>query len=79
MTGRTTRSAISSQDALEQLSPRERLLFAQVIYELGSERWAEVSKLLAQHPLIDRPKGFFGPQSCQGIYLTMMKEVGIEV
>ncbi|KAG8966097.1 hypothetical protein FRC03_012509 [Tulasnella sp. 419] len=76
MATRTTRTGISINDVLATLSNREKLLFAQVLYELGANDWTEVSKLLIQHPLIDRPKGFFSPQLCYKIYVGLMKENG---
>ncbi|KAG9016133.1 hypothetical protein FRB93_011607 [Tulasnella sp. JGI-2019a] len=65
----------SMQDTMASLSLRDRLLVSQVIYELGCD-WTKVSQLVIRHPLIDRPKDFFSPRACQGIYLQLMKDFG---
>lgn len=54
----------------------ERLLFAQVVYEVGSGDWVRVLDILSKHPLIKRPKNFFSIQSCQSVYLSLMEEIG---
>ena len=51
----------SIQDAIEKLSIREKLLLSQAIYECGSSKWDEVSKLIVSHPLTERPNAFFSP------------------
>jgi len=75
---RRTRAASSFDDALQQMSTRERLLIAQVVYEVGTGDWDEVSQLMSNHPLITRPKGFFSPQSCSAMHSTLMSEIGYE-
>ncbi|KAF8759561.1 bromo domain [Rhizoctonia solani] len=53
----------SLQDAIEKLSVREKLLLSQAIYEYGSSKWDEVSKLVVAHPLTERPNTFFSQMS----------------
>ncbi|KAG8949303.1 hypothetical protein FRC04_008905 [Tulasnella sp. 424] len=78
MATRSARSAPSIDDIVAQLSLRDRLLFAQVIYELGCSDWSAVAGLLAKHPLIQRPKGFFNAQACNSIYVALMNEIDID-
>lgn len=47
---------------LGELTNVERLLIAQAVHQLGANAWTNVSKLLSNHPLVDRPKPFFSPQ-----------------
>jgi hypothetical protein len=61
MASRATRGMASLQDAIEKLSIREKLLLSQAIYEFGSSRWDDVSKLVVSHPLTERPSTFFSP------------------
>ncbi|KDQ21046.1 hypothetical protein BOTBODRAFT_27062 [Botryobasidium botryosum FD-172 SS1] len=60
------------------MSTRERLLLAQVVYEVGTGNWDEVSKLMSKHPLVTRPKGFFSPPACSAMHATLMGEIGYE-
>ncbi|QRV87412.1 bromodomain associated protein [Ceratobasidium sp. AG-Ba] len=45
MASRATRGMASLQDAIEKLSIREKLLLSQAIYDCGSAKWDEVSKI----------------------------------
>jgi hypothetical protein len=64
------------QEEYPELSTRECLILAQAIYEFGSNKWAEVSNVVSQHPLIDRPDDFFSPEACEANYLRLMKDLG---
>ncbi|KAG8863831.1 hypothetical protein FRB96_007668 [Tulasnella sp. 330] len=76
MSSRAAGGGPSIQEIITQLDLRDRLLFSQVIYELGCD-WPKVSQLLAHHPLIDlSKKNFFSSQACQGIYLHLMRDFG---
>lgn len=44
------------------LTNLDRLILAQAVYELGSNSWPAVAKLLSKHPLLSRPKSFFTSQ-----------------
>jgi hypothetical protein len=45
---------LQSQAQADTLNKLERLILAQAVYELGSDAWASVSRILSQHPLIPR-------------------------
>lgn len=62
--GRLTRGALAAAEDLASLSTRERLIFAQAVYEYGASQstWSEIAGLLSKHPLISRPKNFFTVQ-----------------
>ncbi|KAI0771627.1 hypothetical protein BD413DRAFT_550035 [Trametes elegans] len=70
-------STTPEQD-LSALSNVERLIFAQAVHEFGANAWAEVAKLLSNHPLITQPKGTFTAQSCPVLHRMMMEEAGLE-
>ncbi|KAG8687830.1 hypothetical protein FRC11_006522, partial [Ceratobasidium sp. 423] len=72
---RATRGMASLQDAIEKLSIREKLLLSQAIYECGSSKWDEVSKLIISHPLTERPNTFFSPSNCHAMYNHLMRDV----
>ncbi|KAG9126490.1 hypothetical protein FRC07_003236 [Ceratobasidium sp. 392] len=76
MASRATRGMASLQDAIEKLSLREKLLLSQAIFECGSARWDEVSKLVVSHPLTERPATFFSPTNCNAMYTHLMRDVG---
>ncbi|EUC57824.1 bromodomain domain protein [Rhizoctonia solani AG-3 Rhs1AP] len=76
MASRSTRGMASIQDAIEKLSIREKLLLSQAIYEYGSSKWDEVSKLIVSHPLTERPNTFFSPNNCLAMYNHLMRDVG---
>ncbi|KAG8917389.1 hypothetical protein FRC01_002483 [Tulasnella sp. 417] len=78
MATRSARAAPSIDDILAQLSLRDRLLFAQVVYELGCSDWGAIAGLLAKHPLIQRPKGFFTAQTCNSIYVALMSDINVD-
>ncbi|KAF8339105.1 uncharacterized protein EI90DRAFT_3118190 [Cantharellus anzutake] len=63
----------------EDLSVREKLLFAQLIYEVGTKDWPRVSHSLVKHPLWTRPKGVYDAKKCQEIYLSLMSELVPEI
>lgn len=67
-----------SGENMESLSSRERLLFAQAVYELGSAAWPEVSKLMARHPMVSKPKSFFNFAHCTDIYRDLMSAAGYD-
>lgn len=77
---RVTRSSLAAAEDLASLSARERLVFAQAVYEYGAGQstWSEIAKLLSRHPLISRPKSFFTAQSCVIIYNYLMKEAELD-
>ncbi|EJD01486.1 uncharacterized protein FOMMEDRAFT_147985 [Fomitiporia mediterranea MF3/22] len=77
---RVTRGALAAAEDFASLSSRDRLIFAQAVYEYGARQaaWAEIAKLLSKHPLITRPKNFFTAQSCVTIYNYLMKDAAIE-
>lgn len=77
---RITRGAAASAEDVASLSTRERLIFAQAVYEYGAKQttWPEIAKLLSKHPLISRPKNFFTAQSCMLMYERLMNEAGIK-
>ncbi|KAG8716601.1 hypothetical protein FRC08_009187 [Ceratobasidium sp. 394] len=66
----------SLQDAIEKLSIREKLLLSQAIYECGSAKWDEVSRMVVSHPLTERPNTFFSPTNCNAMYTHLMRDVG---
>ncbi|CAE7146393.1 unnamed protein product [Rhizoctonia solani] len=76
MASRSTRGMASLQDAIEKMSIREKLLLSQAIYEYGSSKWDEVSKLVVSHPLTERPNTFFSPNNCLAMYNHLMRDVG---
>lgn len=43
-----------SQAQADTLSKLERLILSQAVYELGSDAWTSVSRILSQHPLIPK-------------------------
>jgi hypothetical protein len=59
--------AVAVDEAAEDtltLNSLERLILAQVVYELGSDAWTNVSSILSQHPLIfqvKRDNAIFSP------------------
>ena len=79
MAPKASKASASSQDIAPQLNVRERLLLAQVTYELGCKDWARIATLLSKHPLIDRPTGFYTPASCHSAYVTLMKEMDVDL
>ncbi|RXW24659.1 hypothetical protein EST38_g1145 [Candolleomyces aberdarensis] len=62
------------------LSPIECLLIAQAAHEFGvaTPSWSTISKLMAKHPLVSRPKNFFTPSLCGSIYEHLMKEAQMD-
>lgn len=76
---RVTRGSVASAEDFTSLSTRERLIFAQAVYEYGAKQssWAEIAKLLSKHPLVSRPKAFFTAQSCSSIYSYLMNEANL--
>lgn len=76
MTSRATRGMASLQDAIDKLSIREKLLLSQAIYECGSSKWDEVSKMIVSHPLTERPNTFFSPTNCHAMYNHLMRDLG---
>ncbi|KAL5527788.1 hypothetical protein ACEPAG_6589 [Sanghuangporus baumii] len=78
--GRVTRGALAAAEDFASLSSRDRLIFAQAVYEYGARQsaWTEIAKVLSKHPLISKPKNFSTVQSCIAIYNYLMKEADIE-
>jgi hypothetical protein len=62
----TTRTRAQKRGELDlaALSKVEKLLVAQAVFELGPDAWADVAKLLAKHPLVNRPKNYYTTQVC---------------
>ncbi|KAI5124809.1 hypothetical protein M0805_005440 [Coniferiporia weirii] len=78
---RITRGSLATAGELASLSNRERLVFAQAVYEYGAKQsaWPEIAKLLSRHPLVpSRPKNFFTAQTCLAMYSYLMKEAELE-
>ncbi|KZT05506.1 uncharacterized protein LAESUDRAFT_726769 [Laetiporus sulphureus 93-53] len=73
-TGRARRADVDASS----LNNVERLIFAQAVYEYGSDKWGDVSGLLSKHPMISRPKNYFTPQTCPVLYSQLMEEAGLE-
>lgn len=59
---RVTRSVAAVADEISSLSVRERLIFAQAVFEYGTGQWENVASVLSKHPYISRPKKFFTSQ-----------------
>ncbi|KAF6762280.1 hypothetical protein DFP72DRAFT_1002155 [Ephemerocybe angulata] len=78
MSARASRRA--AQFDFSSLSNFECLLIAQAAHEHGAAptSWSTVSKLMAKHPLVSRPKNFFTPTLCSSIYEHLLKEAGLE-
>ncbi|KAI0268277.1 hypothetical protein BC834DRAFT_684695 [Gloeopeniophorella convolvens] len=63
----------------DSLNNLERLILAQAVYELGSEHWDGVARILSQHPLVNkRDSAAFSPSACQAIYDLLLKDVGLD-
>ncbi|KAH9853473.1 hypothetical protein C2E23DRAFT_821573 [Lenzites betulinus] len=62
----------------DDLNNVERLIFAQAVYEFGTRSWAEVAKLLSNHPLIAQSKSAFTIQSCPVLHRRFMEDAKIE-
>lgn len=77
MASRATRGMASLQDAIDKLSIREKLLLSQAIYECGSAKWDEVSRIVSSHPLTERPNTFFSPTNCSAMYTHLMRDTGL--
>ncbi|KAF8309341.1 hypothetical protein DL93DRAFT_2230978 [Clavulina sp. PMI_390] len=60
----------------EPMNTRERLVFAQVVHEVGANDWDQISNLLGKHPLVTRPKAFYSPDKCERLYRAMLTELG---
>lgn len=78
--GRVTRGAAAAADDLASLNARDRLIFAQAVYEHGGRpgTWAEIAKLLSSHPLTTKTKHSFTAQSCSALHTQLMKEAGLD-
>ncbi|KAK1236602.1 hypothetical protein PQX77_000154 [Marasmius sp. AFHP31] len=61
------------------LTKLDSLILAQAVFELGTDSWPSVAKLLSKHPLLSHPKSFFTPQSCQAFYGHLRKEASLEI
>ena len=63
---RATRGSASFADELASMTIRDRLVFAQAVYEFGAGPvgWPQISKLLSQHPLLTHVKHIFSTQVC---------------
>ncbi|KAF9009028.1 hypothetical protein BDQ17DRAFT_1406956 [Cyathus striatus] len=72
-----SRSSKKSNDP--SLSNLESLILAQAVYEVGASpaTWPHIASLLSKHPLLDRPKSFFTPQSCHLMYDDLLKSAGL--
>ncbi|TDL29738.1 hypothetical protein BD410DRAFT_38645 [Rickenella mellea] len=76
---RVTRGSTAVAEDVASLTTRERLIFAQAVFEYGSKAWAEVTKVLSRHPLISRPRNFFSPLTCSSIYAQLMKASELDI
>ena len=78
--GRVTRGSAAAADDLASLNTRDRLIFAQAVYEHGAKpgTWAEIAKLLTSHPLMSKTKSSFTAQSCSALHIQLLKESDIE-
>jgi hypothetical protein len=62
-----------SQAQADPLSKLERLILAQAVYELGSDAWTSVSRILSQHPLITkRDNTSFSPSVSSYIFYLIL-------
>jgi hypothetical protein len=62
-----------SQAQADPLSKLERLILAQAVYELGSDAWTSVSRILSQHPLITkRDNTSFSPSVSSYIFYPIL-------
>ncbi|KAH9951585.1 hypothetical protein B0H21DRAFT_818035 [Amylocystis lapponica] len=75
---RTRKASTQPEVDATNLNNLERLIFAQAVHELGPEAWPKVCELLAQHPMILRPKHFFTPHSCRVTFTQLMEEARLE-
>ena len=65
-TARKTRNTASLASDIASLTAREKLIFAQAVYEFGAggKVWTEISRLLTKHPLlVERGEKFFTSQA----------------
>ncbi|KAF9055313.1 Bromodomain-containing protein, partial [Hymenopellis radicata] len=76
MSTRTARRP--AEPDMAAMTPRDRLILAQAVYELGDD-WSSIAKLLSKHPLLSHPKSFFTAQSCQSIYANLLQEAGLDL
>ena len=78
--GRVTRGSAAAADDLASLNTRDRLIFAQAVYEYGAKpgTWVDIAKLLTGHPLMSKTKGSFTAQSCSALHMQLLKEAEIE-
>ncbi|TFY70157.1 hypothetical protein EVG20_g2845 [Dentipellis fragilis] len=53
----------------------ERLILAQVVYELGTDSWPDVATLLSKNPLISLT---FSAESCKAAYDALITEAGLQ-
>ncbi|KAH8830515.1 hypothetical protein DL96DRAFT_1593240 [Flagelloscypha sp. PMI_526] len=83
MTRTTRRNAASTQspgpESTTALSKLEALLLSQAVYEVGTNAWPVVAKMLNKSALISRPKSFFTPASCNTMYSLLMKDANLPV
>ncbi|KAF5363793.1 hypothetical protein D9756_000418 [Leucocoprinus leucothites] len=79
MTTRSGKRATAAET--QQPSHLEALLLAQGAWEMGASpsTWAPIAKILSKHPLVNRPKSFFTPQSCHSMYNSLMQDAGLDV
>lgn len=71
---------MEEQAFAQQYTTQEKLLLAQAVHKLGAVQWPAISKLLTEHPcFIGRPGELFSPEACEGAYVGLMTDVGINV
>ncbi|KAI0832420.1 hypothetical protein BC628DRAFT_1414722 [Trametes gibbosa] len=75
---RSRRSSSIPELNPSDLNNVECLIFAQAVYEFGTRSWAEVAKLLSNHPLISQSTNAFTTQSCPVLHRRLMEDAGIE-
>jgi hypothetical protein len=70
---------LSMSTSLE--SARERLLFAQAVYEYGNSDWARVCRLLNEHPLLQASTSGANSvteEECADTYVKLMNECELD-
>ena len=68
MSTRSTRrsTANTAEPDMSVLKNIDCLILAQAVWEIGSNSWPAVAKILSKHPLLFRPKSFFTAQVSPG-------------
>ncbi|CAG8484572.1 11955_t:CDS:2 [Ambispora gerdemannii] len=56
----------------------EKLLLAQAVYKYGDDNWLAVSRIMKQHPMIERQAEFFSPKICSNKYRVLIEPYELE-